>query len=447
MSGFWRRREILGMSDQKLQVPGFGELIPKASQNSGEICITLPKGFEYNVLGRVESLMTDGQKTPSAHDAMGTFRTKGQLRIVRNHEINDKVGKENVAIGTRNHYDELAGGGTTTLIINSKTNEIESSFISLSGTLNNCAGGVTPWGSWISCEETTFGETKITTNEGEPAGGFLKPHGYCFEVSASANGNLPPIPLKAMGRFVHEAVAFDKKRGIVYLTEDNTPAGFYRFLPNRHRRLAEGGTLQMLGVRNYPNYDTRTNQSVGKGLVTNWVTIKNSDPVEADTDSLAVYQQGNQLGAAVFTRLEGCYPTEKGEIYFTSTDGGNNEGGQIWLYQPSSTDEGRLTLIYESPDRSILDMPDNICLSPKDKLIFLCEDSDYLGVGNTPENFIRILTPDGKISDFAKNVMPGFEASEFAGAVFSPDGKTLFVNIQTAGVTLAIWGDWNSFQS
>lgn len=92
-------------------------------------------------------------------------------------------------------------------------------------------------------------------------------------------------------------------------------------------------------------------------------------------------------------------------------------------------------------------MPDNICLSPKDKLIFLCEDSDYLVSGGTPENYIRILTPNGKISDFAKNVMPGFEQSEFAGAVFSPDGKTLFVNIQTAGVTLAIWGDWNGFQS
>jgi secreted PhoX family phosphatase len=317
----------------------------------------------------------------------------------------------------------------------------------LSGTLNNCAGGITPWGTWISCEETTLGPTKIKAANGKESGGYAKPHGYCFEVQASANSNLPPVPLRAMGRFVHEAVAVDRKTGIVYETEDHNPGGFYRFVPKRHKRLAEGGTLQILVVKDKPNFDTRKGQTVGANLETSWLTIDNPDPVEADTDSSAVFKQGAKNGAAIFTRLEGCFPAKDGRVYFASTSGGDTRGGQIWLYQPTTRDAGNLTLVFESPDRSILDMPDNICPHPKSDLIFLCEDSDYGLYGATPGNFLRILTANGKIADFAKNITPGAERSEFAGAVFSKDGVTLFVNVQTAGVTLAIWGDWKNFRA
>jgi secreted PhoX family phosphatase len=250
-----------------------------------------------------------------------------------------------------------------------------------------------------------------------------------------------------MGRFVHEAITVDKKTGIVYQTEDNNPAGFYRFLPKRNKRLAEGGILQILAVKDKPNYDTRSGQKVGTMFQATWQTIDNPDPIEADTDSLAVFKQGEKKGAAVFARLEGCFPTKNGGTYFTSTSGGDNKGGQIWLYEPTGRDEGRLTLVYESPDRQLLDMPDNICLDPKGKLMFICEDSDYGVAGATRENYVRILAPNGKMADFAKNITPGKESSEFAGSVFSKDGKTLFVNIQSVGVTLAIWGDWSSFQA
>ncbi len=447
--GFMRRAEALGETKNltAFRAAGFGELVPAAAQNTGETYLALPKGFEYKVIGKVGGVMSDGRNTPRAHDAMATFQVKGDLRIVRNHEINDQIPKDGVAIGATNHYDEAAGGGTTTLVINRKSREIVRDFVSLSGTLNNCAGGTTPWGSWISCEETTLGQTKFTTKSGKEVGGFAKPHGYCFEVSASANNNLPPVPLTAMGRFVHEAVAVDKKTGIVYLTEDNNPAGFYRFLPNRHKRLAEGGTLQVLAVKDKQNFDTRSNQTVGSNLQTTWLTIENPNPIEADTDSLAVFKQGMKNGAALFARLEGCIPAKNGRIYFASTSGGEKRGGQIWLYQPTGRDTGNLTLVFESPDRQILDMPDNICLSPKNNLLFLCEDSDYGFNGATPENFVRILTPDGKIADFAKNITPGYQRSEFAGAIFTEDGKTLFINVQTAGVTLAVWGDWKNFKN
>jgi secreted PhoX family phosphatase len=446
--GFARRAEALREAKNlaPFRAAGYGELSPMATQNTGETYLALPKGFQYKVFGKAGDVMTDGQKTPRAHDAMATFRVQGDLRIIRNHEIYNRIPSENAAIGTKNHYDARAGGGTTTLIINPKSREIIRDFVSLSGTLNNCAGGATSWGSWISCEETTFGQTKYTAKDGKEVGGYAKPHGYCFEVLAAANNNTPPVPLKAMGRFVHEAVAVDRKTGIVYETEDNNPAGFYRFIPNRKNRLAEGGTLQVLAVKNHPNYDTRTKQKIGAVLATDWLEIKNPDPIEADTDSLAMFKPAIKNGAALFNRLEGCIAAKNRQIYFASTSGGDSRCGQIWLYESAGRDEGRLTLIFESPDRQVLDMPDNICLYPKNNLLFMCEDSDYGIEGGTPENFVRILTPNGKIADFAKNITSGYERSEFAGAAFSKDGKTLFVNVQTAGVTLAIWGNWDEFK-
>ena len=447
--GFLRRAAAFAEAKnlEAFRAAGYGELSSVATQNTGETFLALPKGFEYKVLGKVGRVMTDGRNTPRGHDAMATFHISGDLRVVRNHEINDQRPKDGIAIGANNHYDEAAGAGTTTLVVNPKTREVVRDFVSLSGTLNNCAGGTTPWGSWISCEETTLGQTKYKTREGKEIGGFAKPHGYCFEVPASANNTLAPVPLKAMGRFVHEAIAVDPKSGIVYETEDNNPAGFYRFLPKRQDRLAEGGTLQVLAVKDKLGYDTRSGQSIGTVLKTTWLNIENPDPPQADTDSLAVFKQGMKNGAALFARLEGCFAAKDGRIYFASTSGGNNKGGQIWLYQPMEHDEGNLMLVFESPDRRILDMPDNICLNPKNNLLFICEDSDYRTNGATAQNFVRILTPNGKIADFAKNITPDKERSEFAGPTFSTDGKTLFVNIQAAGVTLAIWGDWEKFKS
>lgn len=445
---FLRRAEIFASTNnfEALRAVGYGGLSPMTAKNTGETYLALPQDFQYTVIGKKGDPMKDGRLTPRLHDGMSAFEVQGELRIVRNHEINDKTPKENVAIGVGNHYDSMAGGGTTTVVINSKTREIVRDFVSLSGTLNNCAGGRTTWGSWISCEETTLGQTKFV-KDGKKIGGFEKPHGYCFEVPASANNNLPPVPIKAMGRFIHEAVGVDRKTGIVYQTEDSNPGGFYRFLPKRSKRLAEGGTLQILAIKGKPNYDTRKGQKQGATLTAVWQTIDNPDPIEADTDSLAVFKQGEKKGAAAFARLEGCFATNDGKIYFTATSGGDAGCGQIWMYEAAGKDEGRLTLLFESPGHALLDMPDNIFLNPKNDFLFICEDSDYIGESGTPENFVRILTPEGKIADFAKNITPNFVKSEFAGATFSKDGKTLFVNLQAPGVTLAIWGDWGKFKN
>lgn len=445
--GLLRRAEALISEGSlaSLKAHGFGELFPMAANNTGEKLLHLPKGFEYKVLGRAGDLMKDGRETPKLHDGMAAFGVRGELRIVRNHEVNNRTPIENCAIGNSNHYDAQAGGGTTTLVIDPKTNEIINDFVSLSGTLTNCAGGPTPWGSWISCEETTRGKMPYIDRTGAKAGGFAKPHGYCFEVSASANTNVPPVPLKAMGRFEHEAVAIDPRSGIVYEVEDSEPfCGFYRFLPNRPGRLAEGGKLEMLALKDKPNYNTRFGQRTGASFAANWVTIEDPDTELADTDDQAVFKQGARKGGAHFSKLEGLLAGANGRVYVVSSNGGDAEAGQIWVYEPVTRDEGRLTLLFESPSRELLDMPDNICLHPKSNLLFMCEDGNRADVARS-SNYVRILTPEGKVADFAMNIAPGFETAEFAGVTFSPDGQTLFVNIQQAGVTVAVWGDWKKF--
>src|SRR5262245_43604818 len=168
---------------------GYGGLRATKARNTGEEILTLPEGFEYNVIGKTGTKMSDGNPTPRAHDGMAAFKVNGALRLVRNHEINNGIGRDGAAFGDAAFaYDAKAGGGTTTLIIDPKTREIIKDFVSLNGTLQNCAGGPTPWGSWISCEETTLGKSLDKDDRGRERGGFSQKHGYCFAVTAGADG-------------------------------------------------------------------------------------------------------------------------------------------------------------------------------------------------------------------------------------------------------------------
>ncbi len=413
---------------------GYGPLFPTKANNTGETLLTLPRGFQYTVIGKTGTIMSDGRQTPHAHDGMAAFQVGNQLRLVRNHEINNQTGKPGIAIGA-NAYDPLAGGGTTTLVIDPGTREVVKDFVSLSGTLVNCAGGPTPWNSWISCEETLLGPAKFRNANGRDQGGFGQRHGYCFEVPAASDQPVRPVPLKDMGCFKHEAIAVDPKTGIVYLTEDQATAGFYRFIPRKKRELVAGGRLQMLALKQRPNFDTRTGQKVGVSLPVRWMDIANPDPTEAERNELAVYKQGIAAGAATFARLEGCVYGE-GRIFFDSTSGGDRGLGQVWEYVPTGDDQGVLTLLCQPNDPAALNMPDNMCWTPEGSVI-ICED-------NPTSIHLRVMNREGKLGTLAKNVMKGFENREFAGVTFSPDYKTLFVNIQVPGLTLAIWGPWES---
>jgi secreted PhoX family phosphatase len=322
--------------------------------------------------------------------------------------------------------------------------ELVAEFVSLSGTFINCAGGPTPWNSWLSCEEAVSGTTH----------GFAKPHGYIFEVPVSATGEVDPVPLPAMGRFVHEAVCVDPGTGIVYETEDawwraRDPqtfpgAGFYRFIPRRRAELREGGRLQILGIDGAPRFDTIRGQQVGKALPAIWYDIDDPDPPQAETDGVALLRAGLEKGAARFQRLEGCFWADGG-AYFVSTNGGDAASGQVWHYRPTAEDRGELLLIFESPSAAVLDGPDNICASPRGGLV-ICEDG-------SAEQYLRGLTRSGDIVNLvlAPSPLGGPAPTEFAGCCFSPDGNVLFFNVQGArshasralGATYALWGPWD----
>jgi hypothetical protein len=185
----------------------------------------------------------------------------------------------------------------------------------------------------------------------------------------------------------------------------------------------------MLRIKYAPGYDTRQGQRPGRQLLCTWVTIDDPDP-NLEGGAPRVWAQGAARGGATFGRLEGAW-YGNGSIFIVSTSGGNVGAGQVFEYRPLGPVEGFLTLLYESPDRNVLDAPDNLCVSPRGGLV-LCED----GSG---DEFVHGLTPRGRIFKFAKNIVPGQEGSEFAGATFSPDGETLFFNLQGPGLTFAVW--------
>lgn len=425
-----------GAEGSTASAPGYGPLQPTLSRNTGEQILALPEGFSYNVLGRQGSRMTDGHLTPTHHDGMAAFTVGGKLRLVRNHEVPYTRARPGTALlqDEERVYDPSAGGGVTTLTVDPTTRELVESHVSLAGTHTNCAGGPTPWGAWLSCEETTLGAALGKDDKGKEIGGYVREHGYIFEVPAANEGPVVPVPLKAMGRFVHEAIAVDPATGIVYETEDRTSAGFYRFLPHTPGKLVEGGRLQMLQIEGAPQADLRKKQTVGKPLACTWIEIDNPDPAAAATNPLAVYESGRDKGAATFARLEGCW-WGNGYVYLNATNGGDKSLGQVWRYQPKGPDKGELVLLFESRAKDILWNPDNLCVTPRGGLV-LCEDT-YGG-----DCYLRGLTPKGELFSFARNIYAGLEESEFAGACFSPDGQTLFVNMQLPGVTLAIWGPW-----
>ena len=408
---------------------GYGPLVPDAEGR-----LALPEGFRYELLSeegvtRLES----GEPSPSDPDGAAAFEgADGGTVLVCNHEIKDDE-PHPVPHLDGLVYDPSCRGGTTTIEVSADGSRIRQ-YVSLAGTENNCAGGRTPWGTWLSCEETE------QVNE--------KPHGYVFEVDPiDQAANRDPRPIKALGRFPHEAVVVDPDTFVFYLTEDarRPNGGLYRWTPpddavplgkGSLRGLADdAGTLEALRATTADGRhvtDLSAVTKIGTTLRVAWVEVP-----DRDAGNLSVRRQFGDGEVTRGRKLEGAWWGDGGAYVvssFARADDGEavTHDGQVWFLDPrAETITLTLQFAATADKNADPDGPDNITVSPYGG-VMIAED----GAGRP---HLLGATPGGEVFFFAR-CEKQLEGSEFCGPVFSADGKILFVNLQGPGMTFAVQG-------
>ena len=405
---------------------GYGDLVPDPQG-----LLDLPRGFRYEVFSREAiDVLDDGSPVPASHDGMAAFDGRnGRTLLVRNHELEpDGIIEDGLVpvphVAGMTYDPDVVAGGTTTLVVK-PNGRLQSASVSLAGTIDNCAGGPTPWGTWLTCEESfdLLGRR----------------HGYVFEVDPKRGGN--PEPITAMGRFEHEAVAFGR-HGVAYLTEDAGGEDFkhglvYRFRPTATRlcpgALHHGGELAAMKVPALAGADLSAVDAPGSVFDVTWNVVAQPDPDEDDirfiTDATPVFKAEGiwrGRGAIWFVSSYALGPTAEDPEDITA----GVHGGQIWRYDEHHQ---RIELVAVFPAEGPFDGPDNITVSPYGYALACTDGED--------DQWLVGITDGGEVFPFAHNRL---NDSEFAGATFAPNGRTLFVNLQEPGHTFAITGTWRT---
>jgi secreted PhoX family phosphatase len=312
--------------------------------------VQLPVGFTSRVVATTGQQVA-GYTWPASPDGGATFATgDGGWIYVANSEV-------------------ALTGGASMLRFSPAGVVVEARRI-LGGTTANCAGGPTPWGTWLSCEEHPFGQVW-----------------ECDPTGAS-----PAVPRPAMGLFQHEAAAVDPDRGVVYLTEDRSDGGLYRFVPSSWPSLG-AGRLEVL-----------TNALT-------WAVVP--DPARATAET-----KDQVADMRVFSGGEGAW-YDGGTLYFTTKG-----DGRVWTYDAAA---GTLGVLYSGG--GALSGVDNVTVSRSGD-VFVAEDGGNMEV--------VVLTEAGDVAPFLRIPVSG---SELTGPAFSPDGTRFYVSSQrNPGRTYEITG-------
>lgn len=426
--------------------------------------LALPQGFSAKRVGTIgaEALFDtrDGKAvgtTPSNLDGTGAFQWRDRIRLVRNHECRATASAP-VPLVEGTVYDRAGGApmGGNTVVETDKDGNFIQQWVGLSGTIRNCAGGETPWGSWLACEEDTTkaGTTVFTDSDGKE---YVteKDHGYVFEVFPDVVANQIPEPIKAWGRAVWEGAAIGPQRKDAYLTEDTGGGLFYRWTaphgtvikPGIARQFAEDdGVLQAAQlVKNgtpLVHYGELTAADLNKAYPVKWVD-GGADRQAQTTDLRKQYP-----GATVHPKIEGCWTDGKG-LWFTlsytnssqaAAFGIDEDWGMVMYY--SYKDQTLTLKEYWAKDNALgavvrgdateaikqFHGPDNITVSPWGGVL-IAED------GDNPCSLVAFSEGTGS-RELARDLA---DRGEWAGPCFSKTGNLLFASVQS-DCTYAITG-------
>jgi secreted PhoX family phosphatase len=439
--------------------------------------LALPAGFSYTIVTRegVTDMSSGQGKTPGYHDGTGVVAAgHNRLTIIQNHELTPNQVTFGVPHIAGTSYDAGAvNAGGCTVITTDGSGRATGEWVGISGTVRNCAGGVTPWGTWITCEET-FINAGTAWSAGGQTGVYEKNHGYAFEVFPADSGHQVPLPIKAFGRFEHEALAVEPSLRRVYLSEDASgPNGlFYRWTAPYGVRLRAGlanqlgetaGTLEAMQIRLddgsiLPDVAYLTSAQLGRSFAVTWTPV-----AERDATTTPIRKQFADGTVTRGKKFEGVWSNGKGVYIVNSFAFGANDlpadatrhDGMVWFYDYAAE---TITLVTYFPHNAAaegegafpkyadltFDGPDNVTVTPWGSLV-LAEDG-------VRASHVLSSVPGGPTYAIARGQLSnGTTAtgdptySEFTGPTFSPDGKVLFVNIQVPGITLAITGPWAKY--